>query len=254
MRWLRAFVSLWILTVRRLLWSTNTVMVLLPLTGGALFLLRRNYGSGADPENAFRSFSEFLLVIFASFLVPICAIAYGATSLGGDREDRTLVFLLVRPVPRPLLLLAKFAASWPLTIGLTVGSFWVYCRLAGAVGGTAFTAYWPAIFLMATAYVCLFHFFAVCFRHATILALLYSLFMELLIGNMPGIIKRVAINYYGRSLMYSAGRPHGLRAPDDRWFELLEPATAAWALVGIAIALMFAAMLIFQCREYRDLT
>ncbi len=254
MRWLRAFVCLWMLSVRRMFWSTNTVMVLLPLAGGALFLLRRNYGDGNEPEDALRSFSEFLLVVFASFFVPICAIAYGATSVGGDREERTLVFLLVRPVPRPLILLGKFAASWPLTAGLVVGSFWIYCRLAGAAGANLFTAYCPAILLMTTAYVCLFHFFAVCFRHATILAMLYSLFMELLIGNMPGIIKRVAVNYYGRSLMYWAGLPYGLRPPQDRWFEPLDPATASWALVGIAAVFLAAAMLIFQNREYRDLT
>jgi ABC-type transport system involved in multi-copper enzyme maturation permease subunit len=254
MRWLRAFLSLWSLSVRRLLWSTNTVMVLLPITGGALFLLRRNYGGASELEKAFRSFSEFLLVVFASFLVPICGIAYGAAGIGGDREDRTLVFLLMRPVPRPLILLGKFLASWPLTLALVMGTFWLYCRLAGNVGALAFTAYGPVVALMATSYVSLFQLFAVCFRHATILALLYSLFMELLIGNMPGIVKRVAINYYGRSLMYTAGREHGVRPPDERWFELLQPSTASWALAGIAGASLLAAVLIFQRREYRDLT
>jgi ABC-2 type transport system permease protein len=253
MRWLRAFVCLWTLSIRRMFWSTNTVMVLLPLIAGVLFLLRRNFGK-SDTIEAFRSFSEFLIVVFASFFVPICAIAYGSTSVGGDREDRTLVFLLMRPLPRPLILFGKFLASWPLAIGLVLASFWVYCSLAGAVGATAFAIYCPAIVLLTTAYVCLFHFFAVCFRHATILALLYSLFMELLIGNMPGIIKRVALNYYGRSLMFSAGQPHGLLPPDERWFELLEPTVASWALIGISTTMLMAAMIVFQRREYRDLT
>jgi len=30
--------------------------------------------------------------------------------------------------------------------------------------------------------------------------------MELLLGNMPGIVKRAAVNYYGRSIMYAAGK------------------------------------------------
>lgn len=253
MRWLRAFISLWVLSLRRMFWSTNTVIVLLPLVGGALFLLRRNFGRD-NLEHAFQSFSEFLIVVFAAFFVPICAIAYGSSSIGGDREDRTLVFLLMRPIPRPLILLGKFAASWPLTLGLCLGSFWIYCRLAGAAGKLAFDMYSPAIVLMTTAYVCLFHFFAVWFRHATILALVYALFMEFLIGNMPGIIKRAAVNYYGRSLMYAAGQSHGLSPPDERWFQLLQPSTAQWSLIGLAVALLVAAMIVFHRREYRDLT
>lgn len=250
----RAFVSLWMLSLRRQWWSTNSIMVLLPLIGGGLFLLRRHYGDSGDPTRGFRAFSEFVIVIYASFFVPICAIAYGAAGISGDREDHTLVFLLTRPVPRPLILLAKFGASWPLTLGVAVGSFWVYCQLAGDAGKTAFAVYGPAVALMTTAYVCLFQFFAVWLRHATIVALIYALFMELLIGNMPGIVKRMAVNYYGRSLMYAAGSPHGLKSPDERWFELLEPATATWALLGIAAGFLAAAMLVFQFREYRDLT
>jgi hypothetical protein len=78
--------------------------------------------------------------------------------------------------------------------------------------------------------------------------------MELLIGNMPGIVKRVALNYYGRSLMYSAGHPHGLKPPDARWFEMMDPTVASWALIGIAATFLAAAALVFQWREYRDLT
>ena len=65
---------------------------------------------------------------------------------------------------------------------------------------------------MTLAYVCLFHLFAVAFRHSTIIALVYALFMELLLGNLPGIVKRVAVNYYGRSIMYDAGGQRRLAA------------------------------------------
>ena len=153
-----------------------------------------------------------MILIFASFVVPICALAYGTTSVGGDREDRTLVFLLMRPIPRALILLAKFIATLPLVLGLVVGSYWLYCSVAGEVGQVAFRLYLPALIYMTIAYVCLFHLFAVTFRHSTIMALIYALFMELLLGNMPGIVKRVAVNYYGRSMMYAAGAARGTAA------------------------------------------
>ncbi|MGD9720411.1 MAG: ABC transporter permease subunit [Pirellulales bacterium] len=253
MNLLRAWGTLASLTFRRLLFSASTMMVLLPLAGCLLFVLRRHYGREYSSDE-FKDFSEFVILIFASFVVPICALAFGTASVGGDREDRTLVFLLVRPIPRALILLAKFTATLPLVIGLVIGSYWLLCRLAGDVGRTAFELYLPALVYMTLAYVCLFHLFAVSFRHSTILALVYSLFMELLLGNLPGIVKRVAVNYYGRSLMYAAGAPEGLPPPDPRWFEPLSVDVATGALLGIAAGSLLLAAVVFSRREYRDLT
>jgi ABC-type transport system involved in multi-copper enzyme maturation permease subunit len=253
MKLLRAWSTLASLTFRRLAFSASTMMVLLPLAGCLLFILRRHYGQDYS-EREFREFSEFMILIFASFVVPICALAFGTASIGGDREDRTLVFLLVRPIPRALILLAKFTATLPLVLGLIVGSYWLYCQLAGDVGQVAFPLYLPAIVYMTLAYVCLFHLFAVWFRHSTILALVYALFMEVLLGSLPGIVKRVAVNYYGRSIMYAAGASEGLPPPDPRWFEPLSVETASWALAGIAAGGLLLALVVFSRREYRDLT
>jgi ABC-type transport system involved in multi-copper enzyme maturation permease subunit len=253
MKLLRAWSTLASLTFRRLAFSASTMMVLLPLAGCLLFIMRRHYGQDYS-EREFREFSEFMILIFASFVVPICALAFGTASIGGDREDRTLVFLLVRPIPRALILLAKFTATLPLVLGLIVGSYWLYCRLAGEVGQVAFPLYLPAIVYMTLAYVCLFHLFAVWFRHSTILALVYALFMEVLLGSLPGIVKRVAVNYYGRSIMYAAGASEGLPPPDPRWFEPLSVETASWALAGIAAGGLLLALIVFSRREYRDLT
>ena len=38
--------------------------------------------------------------IFLSIVVPLCTLAFAAGSIGGEREDRTLLFILVRPLPR----------------------------------------------------------------------------------------------------------------------------------------------------------
>ncbi len=250
---LRAWSTLTVLSLRRLLFSASSMMVLLPLAGCLLYVLRRHYGDDYS-QREFRQFSEFIILVFASFVVPICALAFGTASVGGDREDRTLVFLLVRPIPRALILLAKFTATLPLVMGLVLGSYWLYCRLAGEVGAIALPLYFPALLWMTLAYVCLFHLFAVTFRHSTVLALVYALFIEVLIGAVPGIVKRAAVNYYGRSIMYAAGEPAGLEPPDPRLFEPLPVDTATWALIGIAIGSLVLAILVFSRREYRDLT
>ncbi len=247
---LRAFKTLLRFSFLRLFWSVNTLMVLLPVVGCFLFILRRGFGKMTPPEKAFDAFSTFLVFVFSSFLIPICALGFGTTALGSEREDQTLVFLLTRPIPRWQILLAKILASLPLSCGIVLTSFAVYCVLVGSVGLKAFLIYWPAMLGMAVAYVSLFHLFAVIFRHPTMLALVYALFIELFVGNLPGSIKRLAINYYGRSLIYGLGAAEGLKTP--RGFEGIPAAQAYWILAGISGGCLLAAFLLFQWKEYRD--
>jgi ABC-type transport system involved in multi-copper enzyme maturation permease subunit len=189
MKLLRATWTLIGLSLGRLFWSLNTLMLLLPVCGLMPLVWWLGYRKETLGEGSFEEFSaEFVLGLFATFLIPIISLAYATTSLGGDREDRTLLFLLMRPVPRPVILLAKLLATLPLVAGLTVGSFFVYCQLSGDLGARAFPLYAGTVTLLALTYTCLFHLFAVWFRHSTIVALIYSLFMELLLGSMPGII------------------------------------------------------------------
>ncbi|HVA51572.1 MAG TPA: ABC transporter permease subunit [Pirellulales bacterium] len=249
---LRAWVTLFWLSFRRLLWSTSTLMVLLPMAGGTLFLLRRRYDLIGDYDRAFQLFSEFVIIVFVAFLVPICALAYGTSSVGADREDRTLLFLLIRPIPRWLVLSAKVAAALPLALGLVVLCFRLYCALAGPAGELAYQLFLPAVTYSTLAYLGLFHLFAVSLPHSTIVALIYALFFEFLLGNMPGIVKRVAVNYYGRSLMYAVGATDGLQRPG--WFEPISVDAAGWTLAGIAVGSLLLAAIVFQFREYRDLT
>lgn len=255
MKLFRAWTTLLMLSFNRLLWSANTLMVMFPLVGCALFLVWRRYDRIEFARGAFNDFSEeFMIFLFTSFVVPVCALAYATTSIGGDREDRTLLFLLVRPVPRWLILLAKLLATLPLVVGMVMVSFWIYCRLAGPIGEKAFWLYLSPVLYMTVAYVSLFHLFAVTFRHSTIVALIYALFMEFLLGNMPGMIKRIAVNFYGRSMMYDLGGIHGLRSPDENWFVPVSAHAAGVSLLCISAAAVLLALVIFSEREYRDLT
>ena len=79
MNLLRAWGTLTSLTFRRLLWSASTMMVLLPLAGCLLFILRRHYHRPYSTDE-FNDFSEFMILVFASFVVPLCALAFGTVS------------------------------------------------------------------------------------------------------------------------------------------------------------------------------
>lgn len=250
----RAWLMLVWLSFRRLLWSANSLMALVPLAGCLLSVLRRRYGGDGFTEHSFDRFSSsFVIETYLSFVVPLCTLSFAAGSIGGEREDRTLLFILVRPLARWAILLAKVTATLPLALGVSCGGLFVFCQLAGEVGAAAWTDYVPALFLSTLAYVGLFHLFAVAFRYSTIVAIVYSLLVESLLGHAPGIIKRVAVNYYGRTMMFAAGAPDGLSPPDPHWFEPFSPLAAQWTLVGLFVAFLAAAIYIFSRREYRDL-
>lgn len=251
MKSLNALLVLLRLSFTRLFWSVNTLMVFLPVFGCGLFVLRRGFGQITPPAAAFDAFGNFLVFVFTSFLIPICALGFGTTALGTEREEQTLVLLLTRPIPRWQVLLAKILASVPLGCGLVLGSFAVYCRLAGPVGMLAFKMYWPGMLGMTVAYMALFHLFAVAFRHPTMLALVYALFVELFVGNLPGSIKQLAINYYGRSLLYDLGASAGLKTP--RGFETIPPAQAYGTLGVITVGCLLLAFIVFEWKEYRDI-
>ena len=89
---------------------------------------------------------------------------------------------------------------------------------------------------------------------STIIALVYALFVEAFLGNMPGIVKRVAVSFYGRSMMFDAGQSAGLEPPQVEWFVPLASAVAATALLCIAAGALILALAVFQRKEYRDLT
>ncbi|MGD9645967.1 MAG: ABC transporter permease subunit [Pirellulales bacterium] len=254
MKLARAWFTLLTLSFQRLFWSANTLMVLVPLVACMMFLAYQRYDLGTTEETFDEFSTDFMIFLFTLFVIPVCALAYATTSVGGDREDRTLLFLLVRPIPRWLILLAKFLATLPLVLGVVVASFFIFCQLAGEVGRAAFSLYLPAVFYMTLAYVCLFHLFAVTFRHSTIVALIYALFMEYFLGNMPGIVKRIAVSFYGRSMMYDLGAQHGLSAPDPTWFVPVSAQTAVQALAWLSLGGIVLALWVFSTREYRDLT
>lgn len=255
----RAWWALVWVSFRRLFWSTGTLVAAGPLAICAMYVAWFRWRwiemSTVDPEQVFQRFNDmFMLNVFALFVIPIVALTYATSSLGGDREERTLVFLLARPIPRWLVLVAKVCAALPLVVGITVGSFYGYCQLAGPVGATAWELYLLPVFGMALAYTGLFHLFAVMFRHSTVVALIYALFIEWFLGNMPGIAKRAAVSYYGRSLIYELGGPAGLAEPDSIFFIPTSAEHAVYGLAAFAVGGLVAAMIVFQRREYRDLT
>lgn len=205
-----------------------------------------------------KRFAEQVLVpIYIAFLMPVLAICYGASAVGGEREDRTLIYLLITPIPRPLVYLVKSLAMLILVAGWSGATLYVLCRCAGEPGRAALDIFLPASLLASAAYGSLFLLLGTVFRHGTMISLGYWFFLEVLFGNMPGIIKRVSIAFYARCLIYESGTELHLAPRGRAARELFLPVSETTAVLALAcgiVGLLVGGMLVFSQREFRDVS
>jgi len=153
---------------------------------------------------AFLNFVRWVVfTLYLAFLLPLFSLAYATGAIGQERESRTLLWLLMKPLPRWALYVAKLLGVLPWCLVVGLGGFAAVCLVGGPLGLWAIRSYWPSIAIGSVAFGCLFHFFGAVFRRPTVVALVYVFFFETLVANLPGSLKQWSLSYYLRSLLYN---------------------------------------------------
>lgn len=257
MDWLRQFGGrlsaswhLALVSLRRLAMSRQTIISMLLLGLAALAVFAWSHRREKTPAEFIE---QVLITVYLSFLLPMFCLSFASAGVASDREEQTLVYLLTSPLPRPWIFAAKSGAALALSLCWTMGSLILLCRLAGKPGNATLSAVWPSIFAATLAYVALFQLFSVVFRRATIVALGYSLFLETLVGNMPGIVKRLTICFYARCMIFDSSTELGIGPTgpfNTLLFQPIPGTTAHIILYAAGATLLLASLLIFSTREY----
>jgi ABC-type transport system involved in multi-copper enzyme maturation permease subunit len=245
-----AALQLTLTAARRMVWSRQTMVSLLLLVMVGLACVAWSLRGDRPPSDFL---NQVLLPLYIAFLLPMSCLGYATVGVAGDREEGTLVYLLATPLPRPLIYTAKYIAALVLTLIWTLGGLYVLGQAAGPAGREAVAVAWPAVLLATLAYVSLFQLFGALFRRATIVALGYALFLEVFLGNMPGIVKRAAITFYTQCLLFDAAAPLGVSSSGPHNAAIFQPIaadTAQTVLIGIAIGLFLLGAAVFTRREY----
>ena len=142
----------------------------------------------ANPGALDLELGVLLVVPFFALVVPITTLILASSALGEERRDKTLTFLVLRPISRFQIALAKGIAAAAVSIGFaTLGALalsltWV------AVGGT-FDVF-PSILLGAAIacvmYSTVFLLLGNVAHRATLVGLIYILFFEtVIVDNLP---------------------------------------------------------------------
>lgn len=264
-----AWSYLTLLSFRRLWWTWHTFAAVLLLALMALVVLGgsiwRYHEQGEWGWTAIGFSRTVLLGLYLGFLLPLLSLAFASQSLGGEWEDRTLIWVLTRPLPRPLIYLAKFVAAAPWTFGLTLGGWFLLGVLGGWNALWAASHLWPAAALGTLTYLCLFQLLGAAFRRSTIIGVAYAFVLETLVGSMPGMVKRISVAFYSKCVLYDLAARVGLDQPSGKhrsgvvpdraiFFLPVDGWTAVVVLLSAAALLFVIGMIVFSRREYRDLT
>jgi ABC-type transport system involved in multi-copper enzyme maturation permease subunit len=203
--------------------------------------------------SGFQVFSQwFVFSLFLTFLLPFWSLSFATEALGGERESQSLIWLLSRPLPRPAIYLGKFVALLPWALGLNVGGFALVCLMAGPPGRMALALYWPAVFWATMTFTSLFLLVGAYFRRPAVVAIVYSFCLEVVLGNMPGYLKRVSIGFYARSLMFAEAETIGRELDRPSVFLPVDGPVALRVLIGTMVVLLVVGMWLFSRTQYHE--
>lgn len=193
------------------------------------------------------------------FLLVILAVVNGTGVLSQEIEQKTITYLLTRPVPRWRILLMKFLASvlvviatvWLASVGTAVAAYGV-----SGVSGSRLGRDLLILPFGALAYSGLFLLMATLFNRPLMFGLLFAFGWESWTPNLGGYFGRISLMSYLRTLA-----PHPQQEAET--VDLAQMASQALAdpnaitpslawttlLIFIAVVLMLS-LLVFSNREY----
>ncbi|MCA9580915.1 MAG: ABC transporter permease [Myxococcales bacterium] len=234
------------LEVRRLRRSPRTGIALalaLTVTAVAVAVLL----AGSSPD-----FAEAAQLSIFSVLVFLVPYIFTSGILSDEVAARTLPFLLVRPIGRRAIILAKFITGTLASWAALSGAF-VVLLVGAAIGSPAMPepptvlACLLAMITLATVYA------AVCTLWATVApeasamgSALHLFILEFALAKAPGAMRLPSMNYMaGRLAGFEPGGFFADRAPD------VGATTAFLIMLGAAAVFLGVALVVVPSREYR---
>ena len=202
--------------------SPARLLVLAGLSGVAILLAFTARASDDTVEVATRTIANFGINIFAAFI----ALALGSAALGNLVEDRTLVYLWLRPVSRHSIATAAMAAVVTVVLPILVVVMTVAAVITGVGELVAATA--VATALAAFAYSGIFVALGLRFKRSLLIGLGYIAIWELLMSRLGDWFARLSIRSYPMSILSDA---------TDVSMRLADRSTLASYIVPLAVGL-----------------
>ena len=191
------------------------------------------------------------------FILVILAVIFGTGVISQEIEQKTITYLLTRPMPRWRIALAKFlAACTGITITLWVSTLLLALVSFGGAGLSMERLGKDALVLPvgALAYGALFLLVATLVNRPLLWGLAYAFGWESWVSTMPGHFQKFSLMAYLRVLAPHP-QPEGESMDLSRLFTglgttVITPTFAGRVLVGVVLVALALALTLFSTREY----
>lgn len=227
------------LFAKRRLWLA-IAFSLAPLLFTLIFRLLVDDG----PASETTFFTTLTREIVIGTLLPLAALVFGTTAFGGEVDDGTLLYLLVKPLQRWQVLASKLVVSIVSTLAVVIPAILLpWLVLSGPdVSARAATAYLVGAAAGTLLYCSLFLWLGLTNKRALVIGLLYIVSFEgILSRSMPGF-KSFSVREY--SLATSQATSGGAIVVDGA----VSMATVWW--MGTIILVIAIALAAFRLVQY----
>jgi len=171
--------------------------IALSFLGLVLAAVWQNFEADSTPMSRYTTVSGMLVF----HLLALASAIFTTAIVTQEVEQKTIVYLLTRPVARWKLLLVRYGAS-VIVVGL-LGVIAAILTSFGAMRGIApdlFSHDVPALLIGAAAYGAIFLLVSLMFNRSLIICMLYAFGWESSMPNMPGGMSRLSIFSYMQAI------------------------------------------------------
>ena len=238
---MRELAAIFVLTVRQLAGSRKLWLVLalvsLPLLAALLFHVGDTTSTAAEYADDVTS------TLIASAILPLVLLLLATASFGNEMSDRTLVYIVLKPLPRwriavPKLLAALLVGGVPVAVS---GFLAVALVEQGDLRGAVATG--VGLFAGAAAYAAIFTWAGLATRHALVIGLIYVFVWEATLAAYLDGIRFLSVRRYTLALI------EGLDADRLRTLDL----SLGAGVGGAGVALVFLGFATLTVRKLRRL-
>ncbi len=237
--------SVWLLTTvlmraARGRWRLVVSIAAAVALGAVGLVVRLRADAGGVPDE---QVVTLLTVLVLTLYAPLMSLVQAAAVVGDLRDDGTLVYLWLRPVPRWKLALAATLAVFVRSAPLAVRAAVVLAVTAGA-GPMVVVAAAYAAGVACLGYAGLFAFLGLAVRRALVWGLVYVVMWEGVVAALGALPAKLAVSTYSASLLTTlTDTPTPAQGVGLAWawagpvlFAVVATAAARWRLVRGEVA------------------